>query len=151
MTADTFRNPDPDAICAALAGVRTIAVVGLSPHPDRPSFRIAGPLQGAGYRIVPVRPLVREVLGERAYGRLAEIPFSVDLVDVFRSADAIDGVVDDCIATRVPRLWVQEGIVNVPAAQRAVAAGVWTVMDRCLWRDLKNLCPGALPRQEAPA
>lgn len=149
MTSDTFGNPDPGAICAVLARVHTIAVVGLSPCPDRPSFRIARALQGAGYRIVPVRPRVREVLGAQAYDRLAEIPFPVDLVDVFRSADAIDGVVDDCIAARAPRLWVQEGIVNVRAAQRAVAAGIWTVMDRCLWRDLENLRPGALPRQEA--
>lgn len=151
MTSEAFRNPDPEAMCALLSGVRTIAVVGLSPNPDRPSFRIARALQGAGYRIVPVRPFVREVLGEQAYGRLADVPFPVDLVDVFRSADAIDGVVDDCIAAHVPRLWIQEGIVNESAARRAVAAGIRTVMDRCLWRDLKNLCPGALPRHEAPA
>jgi predicted CoA-binding protein len=94
---------------------------------------------------------VTEVLGERAYAKLADVPFPVDLVNVFRSADAVDGIVDDCIATGARRLWIQEGIINVSAARRAVAHGIWTVMDRCVWRDLKNLCVDRTPRQEVPA
>lgn len=151
MDDSEFANPDATALCDELSRVRVVAVVGLSPNPDRPSFRIARALQGRGFRIVPVRPLVKEVLGEPAYAKLADVPFAVDLVNVFRSADAVDAVVDECIATGARRLWIQEGIVNVPAARRAAAHGIWTVMDRCVWRDLKNLCAERTPRQEVPA
>jgi predicted CoA-binding protein len=151
MDDSEFVNPDATALCDELSQVHVVAVVGLSPNADRPSYRIARALQSRGFRIVPVRPLVTEVLGERAYAKLADVPFPVDLVNVFRSADAVDGIVDDCIATGARRLWIQEGIINVSAARRAVAHGIWTVMDRCVWRDLKNLCVDRTPRQEVPA
>ena len=79
-----FSNPSPDEICRLLRGIHTIAVVGLSPNPERPSFQVAHAMQGYGYRIVPVRPHVREVLGEQAYPDLGSLPFKVDMVDVFR-------------------------------------------------------------------
>lgn len=135
-----FTNPDIGEICNLLREVSTIAVVGLSPLPVRPSYRIARAMQGAGFRIVPVRPLVTKVLGERAYGSLAEIPHPVDLVNVFRAARFIDGIVDDCLRLGIKRLWIQEGIVNEPAAERARAGGIKVVMDRCIWRDYHGLC-----------
>lgn len=137
-----FTNPDTDAICSVLAEVRTIAVVGLSPRPNRPSHGIARAMQRTGFRIIPVRPLVDEVLGEKAFESLADVPDTVDLVNVFRAASQIDAIVDDCIRLGLPRLWIQEGIVNEAAAARAVAHGIWTVMDRCIWRDFDGLCGG---------
>lgn len=136
-----FANPPPDQIRSLLQEVKTIAVVGLSPHPDRPSYRVARSMQGFGYRIVPVRPAVAEVLGEKAYPKLSDIPNPVDLVDVFRSADQIDPIVDECIALGIKRLWLQDGVINEKAAERARAAGITVVMDRCVWRDYLDLIP----------
>jgi predicted CoA-binding protein len=134
-----FTNPSPEEIRALLARVKTIAVVGLSPRPDRPSHTVARALQRYGYRIVPVRPAVSEVLGERAYARLADIPFPVDLVDVFRAAEHIPAVVEEAIAIGAPAIWIQDGIVHEAAAERARNAGLTVVMDRCLYRDYVNL------------
>jgi uncharacterized protein len=134
-----FENPDSEQLRALLSGAKTIAVVGLSPNPERPSHRIARRLQQWGYRVVPVRPGVAEVLGEKAYARLAEVPGKIDVVNVFRAADQVDRVVDDCIALGVPALWIQEGIVNEPAAARARAAGIKVVMDRCISVEYRRL------------
>lgn len=134
-----FQNPPPQEIRALLQRVRTIAVVGLSPKPDRPSFSVSRAMRGFGYRIVPVRPAVSEVLGEKAYARLADIPFPVDLVNVFRESAAIPGIVEECLAIRAPALWIQEGIVHDEAAERARAAGLAVVMDRCIWKDYMAL------------
>ena len=138
-----FRNPDPEAICALLREVKTIAVVGLSPNPDRPAFRIARALQGFGYRIIPVRPKVDSVLGEKAYASLSEVPEKIDLVDVFRAAEHVGPLVDECLRLGLKRLWLQDGIVNEAAAAKASAAGMTVVMDRCIWRDLAHLCSEA--------
>ncbi len=123
-----------------LRTVKTIAVVGLSPKSARPSHRIAHSLQRAGYRIIPVRPLVAQVLGQTAYARLDDIGERVDLVNVFRNADQIGQVVDDCLRLNLPRLWIQEGIINEPAAERARSGGMQVVMNRCIWRDLVTIC-----------
>lgn len=136
-----FTNPPPDQIRSLLQEVKTIAVVGLSPRPDRPSYRVARGMQGFGYRIVPVRPAVAEVLGEKAYPCLSDIPHPVDLVNVFRSADQIDPIVDECIALGIKRLWLQDGVINEQAAERARAAGITVVMDRCVWRDYLDFIP----------
>lgn len=136
-----FANPTPDQIRSLLREVKTIAVVGLSPRVERPSYRVSRAMQGFGYRIVPVRPAVTEVLGEKAYARLSDIPFQVDLVDVFRNADEVGPIVDECIALGVKRLWLQDGVVNEEAAERARAAGITVVMDRCLWRDYLDFIP----------
>lgn len=135
-----FRNPDPEAICALLREAKTIAVVGLSPNPARPAFRIARALQGYGYRIVPVRPKVDAVLGEKAYASLADVPDRIDLVDVFRAAEHVGPLVDECLRLGLTRIWLQDGIVNQAAAAKAVAGGMTVVMGRCIWRDLENLC-----------
>ena len=136
-----FTNPTPDQLRSLLQEVRTIAVVGLSPRPERPSYWVSRAMQGFGYRIVPVRPAVAEVLGEKAYPRLSDIPFPVDLVDVFRAADEVGPIVDECIALGVRRIWLQDGVVNLEAAERARAAGITVVMDRCVWRDYMDLIP----------
>jgi hypothetical protein len=133
-------NPDTDQIRALLREIKTIAIVGLSPKPDRPSYRVARGMQEHGYRIIPVRPAIDEVLGEKAYPNLAAVSEPYDIVDVFRSPDQVDPVVDACIRLGVRRLWLQEGVVNEAAAARAAAAGILVVMDRCIWRDYQALC-----------
>lgn len=132
---DTFENPSREDICQRLQQIRRIAVLGLSPKADRPSYCVAQALQKFGYRIVPVRPAIAEVLGERAYTDLPAVPGPIDLVDVFRAPEYVDEIVDTCIALQVPALWLQEGVVNEAAALRARAAGIWVVMDRCIYKD----------------
>jgi uncharacterized protein len=135
----SFSNPDDDALRALFDRVRTIAVVGLSPQPARPSFRVALAMQRYGFRIVPVRPLVDEVLGEKAYASLADIPFPVDLVDVFRAAEHVPAIVEQCLALHLPSIWIQEGIVHDAAAQNAQTGGMTVVMDRCLLKEYVRL------------
>ena len=135
----TFVNPDDDALRALLITVKTIAVVGLSPQPARPSYRVAQAMQRYGFRIVPVRPLVDSVLGEKAYASLADIPFPVDLVDVFRATEHVPAIVEQCLALHLPSIWIQEGIVADAAAQRAQAGGMTVVMDRCLLKEYVRL------------
>jgi hypothetical protein len=135
----SFANPDDAALGGLLDRIKTIAVVGLSPQPARPSFRVAQAMQRYGYRIVPVRPLVDEILGEKAYSRLADIPFAVDLVDVFRAAEHLPAIVEQCLALHLPSIWIQEGIVHEDAAQRARAGGMTVVMDRCLLKEYVRL------------
>jgi predicted CoA-binding protein len=134
-----FHNPSDATLRALLQQSKTIAVVGLSPNPERPSHRIARRLQQWGYRVIPVRPAVQEVLGEKAYARLADVAEKIDLVDVFRAAERLDPVVDEAIALGLPALWIQEGIVNEPAAERARAAGLTVVMDRCISVEYRKL------------
>jgi len=134
-----FRNPANEEIRDLLARTRTIAVVGLSPRPERPSHRIARRLQSWGYRVIPVRPAVSEVLGEKAYPRLADVPHRIDLVDVFRAAEQVGPIVEQCIALGLRAIWIQEGIVNEPAAERARAAGMLAVMDRCISVEYRRL------------
>lgn len=130
-----FQNPAPEEIKSLLKRVKIIAVVGLSPKPDRPSFRVSQAMQRLGYHIIPVRPALDAALGEQAYARLADIPFPVDLVNVFREAAAIPGVVEEALAINAPAIWIQEGIVHDAAAEKARAAGLDVVMDRCIWKD----------------
>jgi hypothetical protein len=140
-----FSNPPLEEIRALLERVRCIAVVGLSPKADRPSYKVAAALQGFGYRIIPVRPMAKEILGERVYVDLKSVPDKIDLVDVFRAPEQVDEVIDACIALRVPAVWLQDGVVNEAAAQRARAAGLMVVMDRCVYRDYVQWF-GAVPR-----
>jgi predicted CoA-binding protein len=134
-----FANPDDDTLRSLLQSVRTVAVVGLSPQPARPSYRVAQAMQRYGYRIVPVRPLVDEVLGEKAYASLADIPFAIDLVDVFRAAEHVPAIVEQCLALNLPAIWIQEGIVHEAAAQQAQTGGMTVVMDRCILKDYVRL------------
>src|SRR4051812_40890121 len=135
-----FENPSQAERCALLKCVKNIAVVGLSPNPARPSHSISAGMQKFGFNILPVRPAVKEVLGRKAYGRLRDVDVPIDLVNVFRAAEYIDGIVDECIALKLGALWIQEGIVNEPAALRARAAGMTVIMDRCIYRDYRREC-----------
>lgn len=137
-----FVNPAADEICSLLKKVRNIAVLGLSPNQARPSFRVAKGLQGYGYRIIPVRPMLDEVLGEQAYPNLESLPELPDIVDVFRSAEHVPAIVESCIRLGIKNLWLQEGVVHEAAALRAQQAGMTVVMDRCMWRDRAQLCKG---------
>ncbi|HEY9199917.1 MAG TPA: CoA-binding protein [Gammaproteobacteria bacterium] len=130
-----FHNPSIERIRELLQDIRTIAVVGLSPRPNRPSYQVARAMQDFGYRIIPVRPAVDSVLGERAYPDLFALPEPVDLVNVFRNPNEIGPIVDACIALKLPRLWLQDGVINEIEALRAQAAGIEVVMDRCVYRD----------------
>lgn len=135
-----FENPGVEERCALLKGVKTIAVVGLSPNPARPSYGVSRAMQGFGYTIVPVHPAVREVLGVKAYPRLREVPVPIDLVNVFRRQEFIEEVVDESLALGLKNIWIQEGIVNLPAARKALAGGMFVVMDRCIYRDYVGYC-----------
>jgi len=130
-----FTNPSTKEIKDLLQRIKTIAVVGLSASPNRPSHGVAKALQGFGFRIIPVNPALSEVLGEKAYPSLRDLPEPVDLVDVFRESSHVAGIVDECIALKLPALWLQDGVVDQAAAQRARKAGMTVVMDRCIYRD----------------
>jgi predicted CoA-binding protein len=128
-----FTNPHPDEINRLLREVHSVAVLGLSPNPDRPSFHVAQGLQGFGYRIIPVRPMVAEVLGEKAYPDLESLPELPDIVDVFRASGHVPAIVESCIKLGIRKLWLQEGVIDEEAALRAQQAGITVVMDRCMW------------------
>ena len=134
-----FSNPDDATLRALFERIQTIAVVGLSPQPARPSYRVAQAMQRYGFRIVPVRPLVDNVLGEKAYATLADIPFQVDLVNVFRAAEHVPAIVEQCLALHLPSIWIQEGIVHDAAAHLAQTGGMTVVMDRCLLKEYVRL------------
>ncbi len=135
-----FTNPNADEIRQMLKEIRTIAVLGLSPNESRPSFRVAKGLQDRGYRIIPVRPMVAEVLGEKAYPDLDSLPERPDIVDVFRAPEHVPEIVESCIRLDIKRIWLQDGVIHDEAAKRARDAGITVVMDRCLWRDCMQLC-----------
>ena len=130
-----FNNPEPEQIRQLLHAVNSIAIVGLSSDPSRPSYRVASGLQSLGYRIIPVRPKTDAVLGEKAFPDLESLPFLPDIVDVFRASEHVPAIVESCIRLGVKNLWLQDGIVHEGAAQRAREAGIAVVMDRCIWRD----------------
>jgi predicted CoA-binding protein len=126
-------------IIEMLRRARTIAVVGLSSKRMRPSYGVAAYLQSHGYRIIPVNPSETEVLGEKAYPRLSDVPEKIDIIDVFRRSDAVPEVVDEAIQLGVPYLWLQEGVINDVAAEKARAAGLKVVMDRCILKEHRRL------------
>lgn len=123
---------DADEIRALLRGARTIAVVGLSSNVLRASHFVGFYLQRHGYRVVPVNPRETEVLGERAYPSLLDVPGPIDVVDVFRAPDALPGIVEEAIQAQAGALWCQYGVVHLEAAARAHAAGLTVVVDRCM-------------------
>lgn len=130
-----YAHPTADALRQLLREVKSIAVVGLSPKPSRPSHHVSAAMQGFGYRIIPVRPAVDEMLGETAYPDLYALPHKPDLVDVFRAPEHVMPIVDACIELGIKAIWLQDGVVNEAAAQKAAAAGMMVVMDRCIYRD----------------
>lgn len=136
-----FRNPQPAEIGSLLRKAKIIAVVGLSADASRPSHGVARSLQRFGYRVIPVTPTADEVLGERAVPDLEHLSDvlapgeTVDIVDVFRRPEHVAAIVDSCIQLGLPAVWLQDGVIDEAAAARAQAAGLFTVMDRCIFRD----------------
>jgi uncharacterized protein len=125
---------NPDVIKRILDGSKTIAVVGLSSDPGRPSYSVSKYMQSKGYRIIPVNPNEREVLGEKAYDRLENVPEKIDLVNIFRRAEEAGQFVDQAIALGVKAVWMQDEVIDHEAAQRAIEAGLDVVMDDCILR-----------------
>jgi predicted CoA-binding protein len=132
-------GPSGDELRSILGEARTIAVVGLSSSPDRPSNRVARYLQEQGYRIIPVNPNETEVLGERAHPSLTDIPDRIDVVDVFRRAEATPPIAREAVQVRARLLWLQSGIVNEEARRIAEEGGVRVVMDECLMVEHERL------------
>lgn len=126
-----------DRVLELLKRAKTIAVVGLSDNASRPSYGVSAYLQSKGYRVVPVNPRLTEVLGERAYPSLSEAAKEeqIDIVDVFRTADAVPAIVDEMLALGIPSLWLQESVVHPEAAEKAREAGVVVVMDKCILKE----------------
>jgi len=137
-----FDNPAKSEIDAFLRRIRTVAILGLSETPGRPSHNVAKALQKFGYRVVPVNPTAAEILGEKAWPDLDSAIAGagpVDVVDVFRRPEHVAAIVEDCIRLKVPALWLQDGVIDETAAQKARAAGIFTVMNRCMFRDRSTM------------
>ena len=128
-------SASPEEIKAILRNYKVVAVVGLSPKPERPSFKVAQYLKEHGYRIVPVNPGQKEILAEKCYPRLSDIPFPVEVVDIFRNVEAIPAIVDEAIAKGARVVWMQEGLAEPASAQKAREAGLRVVMDSCMKKD----------------
>jgi uncharacterized protein len=130
---------ESDPIYELLSRVKTIAVVGLSDSPMRPSHGVSAYMQAEGYKIIPVNPRIAEALGEKAYPSLLEVPLAVreriDLVDVFRRPEYVDEIVEQAIQLKIPAIWMQEGVINERAAEKARKAGMFVVMDRCVLKE----------------
>jgi predicted CoA-binding protein len=124
-----------DEIGKLLAKSKTIAVVGLSDSPLRPSHGVAAYMQGQGYRIIPVNPVIKGALGEKAVASLAEIKEKIDIVDVFRRSEFVPEIVDEAIRLKVPAIWMQEDVIHEQAAEKARQAGIFVVMDRCILKE----------------
>jgi predicted CoA-binding protein len=141
MPQDKIPNPQDgeSAIAELLASSKTIAVVGLSSKPFRPSFGVSQYLQSAGYRIIPVNPNESLILGEKCYARLEDIPEKIDIVDIFRRSELVPEVADAAIRIGARAIWMQEGVENEPAAARARSAGLFVVMDLCIAKELHKL------------
>jgi len=135
----TFMNDQE--IQSLLSAYKTVAVVGISPNPDRPSHVVASYLQSKGYRIIPVRPDGEVILGERVYQSLREIPKDVvvDIVDVFRKSEEVLPIVEEAVERGAKMVWMQEGVVNQGAAAKAEKAGLKVVMDRCIKKEHQRL------------
>jgi predicted CoA-binding protein len=129
---------EPEAIRSMLAG-KTIAVIGLSEDPAKPSHYVSAYMQQHGYKIYPINPSIPEVLGERSYASLSELPIKPGIVDVFRLPKFIPAIVDEMLQLGLKNLWVQQGIVNLEAATRAEAGGIHVVMDRCIMVEHRHL------------
>jgi|SRR5689334_982347 predicted CoA-binding protein len=130
--------PQSDPITELLRHTKTIAVVGLSDSPLRPSHGVAAYMQIQGYRILPVNPNIEISLGEKAYPSLLDVKEKIDLVNIFRRSEFVSDLVDQAIQLKVPAIWMQEDVVDEEAAQRARKAGLFVVMDRCILQEHRN-------------
>ena len=124
-----------DEIKQLLERAKTIAVVGLSSSPLRPSYGVSAYMQTHGYKIIPVNPQINGALGEKAYPSLREVPERIDIVNVFRRPEFVDEIVDQAIELKIPAVWMQEDVINQRAAKKARDAGIFVVMDRCILKE----------------
>ena len=124
-----------DQITDLLKQAKTIAMVGLSSSPLRPSYGVAAYMQSQGYRIIPVNPNIHGALGEKAYASLANVPEKIDIVNIFRRPEFVSPVVEQAIALKVPAIWMQEGVVHEDAATQARKAGIFVIMDHCILKE----------------
>lgn len=127
--------PQTDPITDVLKRSKTIAVVGLSCNPLRPSHGVAAYMQSHGYRIIPVNPQIDECLGEKAHRSLLDVPEKIDIVDIFRRSEFVEEVVDQAIQRKVPVVWMQEDVIHEKAAAKARQAGIFVVMNRCILKE----------------
>jgi len=127
-----------DEIGELLKRARTIAVVGLSDSPLRPSFGVSAYMQEQGYRIIPVNPSINGALGEKAVASLSDIREKIDIVDIFRKSEAVPPIVEEAIKLGVPAIWMQEDVMHEPSAEKARKAGIFVVMDRCILKEHKK-------------
>jgi|SRR5215467_14379579 len=130
--------PEQDSIRDLLQRVRTIGVVGLSDSPLRPSYGVSVYMQSHGYRIIPVNPNISQALGEKAYASLGDFPERIDLVNVFRRPEFVEGIVEQAILLKIPAIWMQEGVVDHRAAEKARRAGMFVAMDLCILKEHKR-------------
>lgn len=124
-----------DPITALLRRAKTIAVVGLSNSPLRPSHGVSAYMQSRGYRIIPVNPQIQEALGEKAYASLLDVPERIDIVNIFRRPEFVGEIVDQAIQLKVPAIWMQEEVINEAAAEKARRQGIFVIMDRCILKE----------------
>ncbi len=141
MCACMVQTGAPDPIADLLRRAKMIAVVGLSDSPLRPSHGVSAYMQTHGYRIIPVNPHIKESLGERAYPSLLQVPEKIDIVNIFRRPEFVGEVVDQAIQLKVPAIWMQEDVVNEPAARRAREHGILVIMDRCILKEHRARFP----------
>ena len=127
--------PQSDPIAELLRNSRTIAVVGLSADPFRPSHGVSAYMQSQGYRIIPVNPNITECLGQKAYPSLLDVPEKIDIVNVFRRPEFVEAVVDQAIQLKVPAIWMQEEVIHERSAEKARRAGIFVVMDQCILKE----------------
>jgi predicted CoA-binding protein len=127
--------PQTDPITELLRRARTIAVVGLSDNPLRPSYGVTAYMQGQGYRIIPVNPQIESCLGEKAYASLLDVREKIDIVNIFRRPELVEEIVDEAIQLKVPAIWMQEDVIHEKAAEKAREVGIFVVMDRCLLKE----------------
>jgi predicted CoA-binding protein len=125
----------PDLIRELLERANTIAVVGLSDSPLRPSHGVSAYMQTQGYKVIPVNPNIRESLGEKSWRSLAEVPEKIDIVNIFRRPQFVEEIVDQAIKLKIPAVWMQEEVINERAAEKARTAGIFVVMDRCILKE----------------
>ena len=126
-----------DPIASLLSHAKTIAVVGLSDSPLRPSHGVSAYMQAQGYKIIPVNPTISESLGEKAYASLLDVPDKIDIVDIFRRPEFVDEIVDQAIRLKIPAVWMQEEVINAAAAAKARNAGMFVAMDMCILKEHK--------------
>ena len=129
--------PQTDEVAELLKNARTIAVVGLSDSPLRPSHGVSAYMQTQGYRIIPVNPNIRGALGEKAYPTLSDVPEKIDIVNVFRRSEFVPAVVDAAIQLKVLAIWMQEGVIHQAAAEKARKTGIFVIMDSCILQEHK--------------